>query len=105
MNVTALSSDWNSPSDEVDRQIGCNPGILGDAEFRTVIVSGHEPEPDIAIIFQPVVIEVIAEPRAPDALHGHAAPDREDRERETGRGQRHKPQCLGPELGGVPCAR
>ena len=50
------------------------------------------------IILQPIVIEMVTQPLAPCALHGHAGPYRQNGEGKTGGCQRHEPQRLGPQL-------
>ena len=83
---------------QIDRQIGGDPGILGNPEFRRLMVGDRGIQPDLAIVAEPVVVQMIAQPFAPVALHGHAAPDREHRKRQAGGGQRHEAHRLGPQL-------
>src|ERR1700693_6231095 len=58
----------------------------------------HEPQLAIMSVFQPTIIEMVAQPLAPAALHGHAPPDRDDGEYEAGSEERDKTQRLRPEL-------
>ena len=68
------------------------------------MVAGHESQPDIVILFQPIIVEMVAQPLAPCALHGHPAPDRNDGEKNAGGGQRDEPQRLLPEARRIPTA-
>ena len=68
------------------------------------MIPGHESEPNIAIVLQPIVVKMVAQPLAPRALHGHPGPDRQDGEEKTGSGQRHEAQRLNPEIRSIPAA-
>ena len=74
---------------EIDRRIGGNSRIVGDAAFGDLMVSRHQVELVIATVGEPIAYDAVDNPGAPLALHLHASVDRNDCEH-NGRGGERK---------------
>ena len=60
---------------EVDRGVGRQPDVVGDAVFRILVVAVHEMELIIAAVDEPAIEEVMGQPLAPPPLRCHAGVD------------------------------
>ena len=89
------------PDHEVDRRVGCEPGILGDPVFRILVLAVSQFYVKVAAAAQPRVDQMPADPRAPRALEGHAAPHGGHGEADAERGEQREKMGLVPEFGGV----
>ena len=56
---------------EIDRRLGRDPHVVGDAVFRILVVAAHQVELVVATAGQPAVDQVVDEPFAPASLEGH----------------------------------
>ena len=58
--------------DEIDRRVGGDPQILGDAVFRILVVAADQVELVVAAVGEPARDHRIGQPGAPAALNAHA---------------------------------
>jgi hypothetical protein len=75
MKVAADKTAVVTPVAKVDRGVGRQPDVVGDAVFRILVIAVHEVELIVAAVDEPAIQQVMSQPRAPAPLRGHAGED------------------------------
>ena len=79
---------------EIDRLLGRDADVLGDARFRVLVVALDQVELVVAPLGEPARHRVLGEPGAPAPLHAHARVDHAHRDRDAAGGERDEDHRL-----------
>jgi hypothetical protein len=74
---------------EVDRRLGRDAHVVGDAAFGVLVGAAGEIELVVAAVSEPAIEQEVVEPRAPSPLHRHARADQHDAEEDAACQKRH----------------
>ena len=86
---------------EIDRRVGGQPRILGDAILGVLVLAVPQIDAAIALVAQPGGDQVPADPGAPRTLEGHAAPHGRHRKADAQRREQRQQMGLVPDLAAI----
>jgi hypothetical protein len=89
------------PAHEIDRRLGGETQVIGDAILRILVIAADQIELEISAAGEPSAQQLVVEPSAPGALHGHADIHGDDADHEISADHDGKDQGFGEKTRGV----